>query len=369
MTLIRVKLLWLSLSLLMPGASLAISPSFSGAEGFGALATGGQGGAVTRVTNLNDAGPGSFREAVSGGSRTIVFEVGGNIALKSPVTLHSDLTISGETAPPPGITLSGQELSFAGAHNVIMRFVRVRQGLTGRRGESAINTHGGSDMMFDHLSVSWGRWDTIDMNGCANITFQECLIGPGVNPQRFGCLCQGDGITFSHCLWIDNQSRNPKAKGRVQYINNVIYNWGVDGYVGGHSAAPHQADLINNLFIAGPSSSTRFAGEFKTTDQVYQTGNLADLNRDGKLDPHPVVPAEFGAGTTAPRFAAAPFLHPPIPVTVDTPLIAYAKIVAGVGDTRPRDAVDTRLIAQLTSLGKRGHTIENPAELTGQERP
>ena len=340
-------------------------PAFPGASGFGAGASGGLGGTTYHVVSLNDSGSGTFRDAVSQGHRTVVFDVGGTILLNSPVAVHSDLTLSGQTAPGAGITVTGQEVSFSNSRNVIVRFLRFRQGLTGNHHKSAVNIRGGSNLIFDHVSVAWGRWDTIDMNGGSDITFQYCLIGPGINPQRFGCLCQCDRVTFSHCLWIDNQSRNPKAKGSIQYINNVVYDWGVGGLVGGHSAANHSLDVIGNYFIKGPSSHDRFTGEYRATDHVYQIGNRADLDRDGKLNGRPVVAADFGSGPDAPTLIFAPSLTPTFPVPLDTPEQAYAKVLADVGDAHPRDAVDTRLISELTSLGLRGQTIEDPAEMDG----
>ena len=82
--------------------------------------------------------------------------------------------------------------------------------------------------MLDHLSIEWGRWDNIQAEGNSYSSLQNSIIGEGIVPQRFGCLCESDYTTFSHNLWIDNKSRNPKGKGHVQYINNVVYNWGVD---------------------------------------------------------------------------------------------------------------------------------------------
>ncbi len=349
---------FLAVAALLPSPALA-QAAFPGAEGFGAGATGGQGGSVYHVTTLGDSGPGSFRDAVSRGHRTVVFDIGGEIKLQSPVSVHSDITLSGENTPAAGITISGQEVSFSNARNVVVRYVRIRQGLTGRRGQSAIGIRGGSDLIFDHVSVAWGRWDTIDMNLCTNVTFQYCLIGPGVNPQRFGCLCQSDNVTFSHNLWIDNQSRNPKAKGHIQFVNNVVYDWGVDGLVGGHSAAEHDVDIINNDFIKGPSSSNRFTGEYADTDHVYQTGNVADLDKDGTRNGRPVTATDFGAA----MLTDAPAMKPTIPVTVDTAQAAFDKVIADAGDSRQRDAIDAELISQAQSLGTRGKTIEDPAEL------
>jgi hypothetical protein len=352
--------------LLVAGAATNLL-SFPGAEGFGAFATGGRGGAVYHVTNLNDAGPGSLRQGVENvvGPRTIVFDVGGYVVLKNILHVGSDLTVAGQTAPGDGIGLRDSEVSFSGSHNVIIRHLRIRQGLAARQDKkSAINITGGRDMIFDHVSVQWGRWDTIDMNECTNITMQNCLIGPGVAPQRFGCLCQSENVSFLRNLWISNQSRNPKGKGHIQYVNNVVYNWGVAGYVGGHSAADHDADLINNYFIKGPSSNDRFAGEFKPTDHLYQAGNFVDLNCDGQLNGRPITAADFG-GTDGPTLLSSPATAPRASVTTDAADVAYRKIVSAAGASLHRDAVDRRLIEDLGSLGRRGQTVRDPAEMGG----
>jgi hypothetical protein len=163
--------------------------------------------------------------------RTIVFDVGGYIVLKSILSIGSNLTVAGQTAPGDGVGLRDSEVSLSDAHNIIIRYVRFRQGLAEKQDKkSAINMDNASDIILDHVSVQWGRWDTVDMNHCTNITIQDSIIGPGVATQRFGCLCQySDGVSFLRNLWISNQSRNPKSKGKVQYINNVVYNWGVSG--------------------------------------------------------------------------------------------------------------------------------------------
>src|SRR5262249_35082619 len=113
--------------------------AFPGAEGFGALATGGNGGEVYHVTNLDDSGPGTFRDAVSHPNRTIVFNVGGTIHLESNVIASSDLTILGQTAPGDGITLYGRSISFSGCTNIIVRYLRIREGIAGDKGKCSIN--------------------------------------------------------------------------------------------------------------------------------------------------------------------------------------------------------------------------------------
>lgn len=364
----RLLLMWIFLPCAsgFAGAPTSI-PAFPGAEGFAAETTGGRGGSVYHVTTLADDGPGSLRSGVEhpDGPRTIVFDVGGYVALKNILRIGSELTIAGQTAPGEGIGLRDSEVSLSGSHNIIIRYLRIRQGLADKQDKkSAVNITGGHDIMLDHLSIQWGRWDTVDMNECTNVTIQNSIIGPGVAPQRFGCLCQSDNVSFLRNLWISNQSRNPKAKGRVQYLNNVIYNWGVTGYVGGHSAADHTADLINNYFIKGPSSSAHFVGEFMPTDHLYQSGNWVDLDCDGRLNGRLVVPEDFGS-KDAPTLVNAPLAAPRQPVTLLTATEAYQKIVADAGASLHRDAVDRRLIADLTSLGLHGQTVHDPAEMGG----
>jgi hypothetical protein len=319
------------------------------------------------VTTLSDSGPGSFRDAVSQGRRVVIFNVGGSIKLQSNVSVRSDITVAGQTAPGDGIAFYGHSVSFSGATNVIVRYLRFREGIGGDRGKCSVNIAGGANMIFDHASIQWGRWDCLGVTqGSHDITFQNCIIGQGIDPQRFGALVDSvTEVTFSHNLWLHNQSRNPKAKGTIQYINNVVYNWGVTGLVGGHSGADHHLDAIGNYFIKGPSSNDRFLGQFTATDKVFQKDNYADLDRDGQLNGRPGVEADFGDSGAAPTFVVSPFLQPPVPVTADSAEIAYQKIVAGAGCSLHRDSVDARLIADLTSLGKKGRIIHDEAEAGG----
>jgi pectate lyase len=341
-------------------SAVAETPAFPGAQGFGATATGGRGGPVYHVTTLGDSGAGSLRDAASQPGRTIIFDVGGCINLSSELRVAGDTTIAGQTAPGGGIAIYGQPVSLSNAKNIILRHLRIRQGVNSNPKKSALMMSQSSGILLDHCSIEWGRWDTVDMGEGANITLQNCIIGEGISPQRFGCLCQSDYVTFSHDLWISNHSRNPKAKGHVQYIDNVLYNYGI-GLVGGHSAADHFDDVINNYFIKGPSSGSSFTGEFTATDKVFQSGNFADLDRDGQLNGRPVAAGEFVNATIVP----APFFKPVFPVTVDDARSAVRIALSTVGASLLRDAVDTRLISELASFGASGKVISDPAEAGG----
>ncbi len=363
-------------------------PAFPGAEGFGALATGGRGGEIVHVTTLADQGPGSLRDAISKPNRFVIFDVAGVIKLETNLDVQDNTTLAGQTAPGEGICIYNRSTSFSTHKNVIVRYLRFREGIAGDRGKCAVNCSTGSNMIFDHCSIQWGRWDSL---GCTvnshDITFQYCIIGEAIDPQRFGALVDTVlNITISHTLWINNQSRNPKAKGTIQYINNVVYNYGGTGLAGGHSAADHSLDVINNYFIAGPSSTGHPISGFSSSDKVFDSGNLVDLDKDGKLGGRPVTRADYndptggaesegGTGGVAiptgqnpyPTFLTKSWSEgkPPVPVTVDTAPEADKKVLAGAGASLHRDAIDIRLTAELASLGTKGKIIKDEAEVGG----
>jgi pectate lyase len=348
-------------------ADLPAIPAFPGAEGYGASATGGRGGTVYHVTNLNDSGPGSFRDAVSKPGRTVVFDVGGVIKLATDVEVSNNITIAGQTAPGEGICLYGNQVGFSDRSNIIVRYIRFRQGIGGSRGQCSIRVSNGSDMIFDHCSIQWGRWDCIGFtSGTHDLTLQYCMIGEGLDPQRFGALIDTvENVTISHNLWQSLHSRNPKCKGTIQYINNVVYNWGITGLVGGHSAADHSLDVINNYFIAGPSSNKQAVGFFTKTDHVFSSGNLVDLDKDGKLNGRPVTEADYNDKGETPTFVGKSWGNPRFAVMVDSAADAYAKVIAGAGCSLHRDGVDLRLIDEVKSLGTKGKIIDKEGDVGG----
>jgi hypothetical protein len=230
-----------------------------------------------------------------------------------------------------------------------------------------VNLSGGADMIFDHCSIEWGRWDCLGLTGGSHdITFQNCIIGEGVDPQRFGSLTDSvTNITYTHDLWINNQSRNPKAKGKIQYINNVVYNWGVCGLVGGHSGADHFQDVVGNYFIAGPNSNRHAVGECAATDHMFLKDNFCDLDKDGKLNGRELVRADFGSADGVPTFVDAPSNGPLDGLTIESADAALKSVLAGAGASLHRDAVDLRLIAAVKSFGAEGKIIHNENEAGG----
>src|SRR4051812_11064812 len=135
-----MKLGALAAAVVMLGSTMGRAEplAFPGAEGFGAGASGGRGGAIVHVTTLDDAGPGTFRDAVSQPKRVVVFDVGGLITLKSPLSISSDITIAGQSAPGDGVAVYGNSVSLSNASNVIVRYLRFREGMSGPKGKCAI---------------------------------------------------------------------------------------------------------------------------------------------------------------------------------------------------------------------------------------
>jgi len=339
--------------------------AFPGADGFGKYAIGGRGGSVYHVTNLNDSGPGSFRDAVSQPKRTVVFDVNGVIKIQTKLTVSSFITIAGQTAPGDGIVVYGNGISMTGATDVIIRHIRFRGSVTMSRGTCTVSSDNTKDIIFDHVSIEWGRWDNFHIKDSKDITVQYCLLGEGINPQMFGALLENPtNITIHHCLWVDNQSRNPKAKAGIEIINNIIYNWGSNGLVGGHSGALHHQDIINNYFIAGPNSSHAFIGMFSATDHVYHAGNKVDMDKNGKLNGRIVTDEDFikAKATLEPKTQNSSFSLSGI----EQPEVAYKNVLAHAGASLHRDAIDKRLVGYVKSLGKTGKVIKSESEVGGQ---
>lgn len=344
-----------------PGSPAAKAlPAFPGAEGFGARATGGRGGAVYHVTNLNDGGPGSFRDAVSRGSRIVVFDVGGYIDLKSPVSVASNLTIAGQTAPGEGIATKNFQVSFSNAENIVVRYLRVRGGLGGPSGQDGATLFKGKNMIFDHVSVAWGRDETFSINESRDITVQHCVIAEGLLKHSMGGLVQWNTITLHHNLYTTNNDRNPKAKGVIDFVNNVVYNWGAYGFVAGDSAGRSDVNLVGNYFIAGPSSTKRDDPLFRgnANFHLYQDGNYFDGDVNGKLDGKPVTPGDVDDPVTwQPRRYDYP------PVQTEPALDAYKRVIATAGASLVRDSVDKRLIGNVVKQA--GSLISDPAAVGG----
>lgn len=334
--------------------------AFPEAEGYAAYATGGRGGTVVHVTNLNASGAGSLADAVSQSGRIVVFDVGGVIDItNSSITIASNITIAGQTAPGEGITIYGGRVIASKAKNVIIRYIRMRGGKSVNEKKCTLTLDECDNVILDHCSISWGPWDDVHIANANNITWQNCIISEGIEPQRFGSITDGTrNWTVSHCLWINNKSRNPKMKCYIQYYNNVVYNYGM-GIVGGHSAADNYQDVMNNYFIAGPDGSYKYFDQWTETDHLYSSGNYYDGNCDGILNGVLITDHNGATVMNSPNFNTTHPMH------LQSAAEAYADIVENVGASRVRDSHDLRLISQLTSLGTKGAFIANEGDVGG----
>ncbi len=354
-----------ALALAASTASTFAIPAFPGAEGFGANSLGGRGGSVYVVTNLNDSGAGSFRDAVSQPNRTVVFAVGGIINLTSGrVAVKNNITIAGQTAPGQGITIYGNGVSFSNASNTITRYIRFRQGINGDSGTDAVGIASGDSMIFDHVSASWGRDETFSVSGSpSNITLQDCVVSQGLLVHSAGGLMQTDGgVSVFRSFYADNWMRNPKVKGIHEFTNNVVFNWGSGGgYILGDSAGLSYTNIVGNYFIAGPNTGTTpsfIRGNLNFN--VYADGNLEDFDRDGVLDGLPVHPLD-----QSPVVPVATRYNYPAVATLLSAQDAYNHVVAYAGASLYRDAADQYVFNELASHGTAGAHIYNESEMGG----
>lgn len=354
--------------------------AFPEATGFGRYTTGARGAAnpqIYLVTNLNDSGPGSFRDAVSQPGRFVIFRVGGIVNLQSVVAVASNTTIAGQTAPGEGILFLGPRVSFTGANNTIARYLRIRYGGTSQN-QDASGIANGANMILDHMTFTWGTDEVFsinwDNNGTSpdNITIQNSIIGQGLHRHNHsaGGLIQppaGGKVSLIGNLYICNKTRNNKIKGINEFVNNVVYNWGNYGNIYGHtqsgeayimggdSSGASYANIINNYFIGGPNTSNTVTTPFSVGNanfNLYGEGNYFDNNKNGTLD-GTLVPQNLTGYPVgdANAIMATAYDYPMKNPTLNA-LAAYNKIVESVGASYPkRDQVDQLMISDLMSKG------------------
>ena len=336
------------------------APAFPGAEGFGKYTVGGRGGKVIEVTSLHDAGPGSFRAAVSAkGPRTVVFRVSGTIALESELKIREPyLTIAGQTAPGDGICIKNYQVNFD-TSQVIMRYLRFRPGDEKGKEQDAFGG-AGNQIVVDHCSASWGVDETFSINKAANLTVQWCLVSESLyhsihkkGNHGYGGLWGGPGGSWHHNILAHHSSRNPRASGNVDsglmdYRNNVIYNWGFNSAYGGEL---WPRNWINNYYQSGPATDDKVRGRiFLQKDprgKMFAAGNfvagfpaISADNWNGGINFAP-----DGEATEKTLRVDRPFVV--APVTTQSAEVAYGLVLAQAGASRVRDAVDRRVVEEI----------------------
>jgi len=330
-------------------ASLVAAPEvFAFGYGYGSGATGGT--TMFHVTNLNDSGTGSLRDALSAGGRHIVFDVSGTIEIKSVLVVLGNTYLDGSGK---SITIHGNYVSISGHSNLIIRNIRFREDSTAPSDKCSLQGATCHDVMIDHCSIEWATYDCTEITANSyNVTIEYCIIGASIASQYSGGLIDSStNISIHHNLWIDNKTRNPKLKMNGQYVNNVVYNWGATGgIVGGHSSAAWTVDIINNYFIKGPSSANNnWVTDCTANDHWYPSGNYTDMDNNGSLNGTLLTPANFTSqGCTVLTSRQWPSLP------TDSAATAVSQATGGQWGCQPLDSTDTKYVGYLKSYGKTG---------------
>lgn len=363
-------------------------PAFPGAEGGGMYTFGGRGGKVLTVTNLNDDGPGSFRWACEqGGARIVVFNVSGNIVLKTPIIVRAPyITIAGQTAPGEGVQISGESFQ-VDTHDVIVRHMRFRRGNTHVwYREDSFGGNPVGNIMIDHCSCEWGLDENIsfyrhmfDLHDgkpkrkvpTVNVTIQNTISAKALDTwnHAFGSTIGGENSSFMRNLWADNTGRNPSIGwgGVFNFVNNIVYNWVHRTADGGEYST--MSNFINNYYKPGPltpkntpigyrivksESRSNKLFDYPQYGRIYATGNIVEGNErvtknnwDGGIQiADKDLPNGIPDDVKALMHSNEPFAMPHMTIIPSDQ--TFDKVLSNVGATMPcRDIVDQRIVEEV----------------------
>jgi hypothetical protein len=387
--------------------------AFPGAEGFGKYATGGRGGKVVEVTNLQDDGPGSFRQALKeypGEPITVVFRVAGIIELQSEIQVkRSNITIAGQTAPGDGVCLKGHSFIINGARakskggnhgNIIVRYLRSRPGGTAASGLYGFDMENCHDVIIDHCSFSWANEECAALYDTKNTTVQWSIISEGLydaghmkGVRSYTGVWGGQNASYHHNLVANQKSRTVRFNGArahdtialVDYSNNVVYNWGGENACYGGEVeilnGQSKVNLVNNYYKPGPATPANLkfvranytASKAKGIGEWYLSGNVMKGNDKMTNDNWLGLDLSQIPGANRKQAKAAT----PFPVMVKVPVepaeTAYERVLQDAGATLPhRDKADARVVEETRngtasgtgSFGKAG-IIDSPAAVGG----
>ena len=353
--------------------------AFEGADGGGKYTRGGRGGKVYLVTSLEDTGEeGTLRHAVEAeGPRIVEFAVEGDIHLKSTLKIENPyITISGETTPGKGITLRDHGM-YIDADEVIVRYMRFRMGSAGKDENDALGARHVKNIIIDHCSMSWATDENASFYAWADASVQWCIIAEALNSSihrkgehGYGGIWGGRNVSFHHNIIADNNSRNPRFdhpaiyggsarifyRGTVEFVNNVVFNWGMKAIYGGEEG---WFNVISNIFIPGPATrnldgrylevytsetTSMIPGSFYIKDNIYDTSRVNNGNWKGVLPDNEAV-ARYAAEYSA-ISAAEPFFMKS-PVAVEPVMDAYKAVLRDAGASLSRDDTDKRVVKQI----------------------
>ena len=358
-------------------------PAFPGAEGHGKYVTGGRGGRIIYVTNLNDDNnPGSLRYALNQtGPRIILFKVSGTIQLKSKLGItKGDVTIAGQTAPGDGITLRDFPVDVS-SDNVIIRFLRFRMGDAAMQEGDALGGRFHKNIIVDHCSTSWSTDECTSFYVNENFTLQWCLISESLRnsvhdkgAHGYGGIWGGKNASFHHNLLASHDSRNPRlgeSAGTVFALtdlvdlrNNVIYNWQGNSCYGGEAM---NVNIVNCYYKPGPATTKdeRIVSIDKNKNvgtavyniwgKFYIAGNVLEASARATQDNwtygvYNQFHSSYGTVPEADKLALRiETPHNPGEVTTHSAQNAYEKVLAYVGASLVRDTVDKRIIHDVSN--------------------
>lgn len=355
--------------------------AFPGAEGFGKYTTGGRGGKVYIVNNLNDAGAGSFREAATAkGKRMIVFAVSGTIHLQSKLNISGHCTIAGQSAPGEGICIADNEVSLVG-DNIIIRYLRFRMGdkyqnkgkVEGSGNDDTFGASRRKNIIIDHCSFSWSSDELMSIYAGDSTTLQWNLLAEPLNysyhfeqgdndfqKHGYGGIWGGTHLSAHHNLFAHCNSRNPRFNGArlgansdfADYRNNVIYNWGTNNVYGGEEGT---YNIVNNYYKYGPSTSKnvkyRIINPSKTASlgfgKWYVNGNYVDGAPDVTAHNWNGIHMGNGGTETDKNLAVVKKPFSAIDINLQTAKEAYEAVLNKVGASFKRDSLDARIIVNV----------------------
>ena len=378
--------------------------AFPTAEGMGKNASGGRGGRVIRVTNLNDSGPGSLRAAIdSSGARIVVFEVAGNIWLSEQLVIRNDdITIAGQTAPGEGICIAGATLMIK-ADNVIIRYLRVRPGDLIRKDVDAIHVSEGRDIIIDHCSASWSVDETLSVSSKPDrVTVQWCLISEGLHrsfhssgdPHSKGSLVNGQHgarYSFHHNLYAHQSDRCPQFGNRLNvdqdpegplfdFRNNVIYNWGspADGWEAAgqnrNKNSVSRYNFVNNAYVPGPTTAPaiklfdtapRIRYEYWAFEELcpLSKAHFSGNTMNGKLWEDDWKHVSIEVDVRSDYHQESPFSLQGFEVPTENAFDAYERVLESAGASYQRDAVDRRIVYDVREFS--GGLIDSQYDVGG----
>ena len=355
-----------------------LTVAFKGAEGCGKYSLGGRGGKEYVVTSLADDGSeGTLRHAVEAeGPRIVTFAVSGDIHLTAPLNIENPyLTILGQTAPGEGITLRDHNVYITADH-VIMRYLRMRLGSEAKVEADAVGARHCRYLIIDHCSISWATDENASFYNFADATIQWCIISEALNSSvhhkgkhGYGGIWGGRNVSFHHNLFAHNNSRNPRFdhprlywnndllryRGTVDFVNNVVYNWGMKAIYGGEEG---WFNVRNNYFRPGPATRTldgewldistsettsMIPGNFHVSGNRYDVSAVRKGNSEGKLPDYVKI---TGRQRVYEENSKKPFA-----IRVSLPEqdadAAYKAVLKSAGASQKRDALDRRIISEV----------------------